>query len=144
MISICKNKCIILEKKKSYSEVVNAQEIVKIFRLVAKLQLFVYNNSITLKISELIVGHYRPSHTLRTAYLRWGVPKTLRCIKIASDRLQCIFQHVGNLAPNFGIFQLFTVRFSSGFQQNEGYWIYFLLVKALFVSILVVFFRLVI
>ena len=56
MISFCKDNCIILEKI-SYSEVFNAQGIVKIFRLEAKLQLFVYNNGITFKISELIVGH---------------------------------------------------------------------------------------
>ena len=45
-------------KKRSYSKVSNAQGIVKIFRLGAKLQLFIYNNGITFKISQLlIVGH---------------------------------------------------------------------------------------
>ena len=45
MISFCKNNCIILE-------VFNAQGIVKIFKLEAKLQLFVYNHGITFKISK--------------------------------------------------------------------------------------------
>ena len=44
-------------KKRSYSNVSNAQGIVKIFRLAAKLQLFVYNNDISFKLSKLIVGH---------------------------------------------------------------------------------------
>ena len=33
------------------------KKIVKIFRLGVKLQVFVYNNGITFKISKLIVGH---------------------------------------------------------------------------------------
>ena len=58
MISFCKNKCTILEEE-SYSKVSNAERIVKIFRLGAELQSFVYNNGITFKISKLIVGHIR-------------------------------------------------------------------------------------
>ena len=56
MISFCKNQCII-SNKRSYSKVCKAEKIVKIFRLGVKLQLFVYNNGITFKISKLIVGH---------------------------------------------------------------------------------------
>ena len=36
------------------------------------------------------------------------------------DGLRCIFQHVGNFAPDFGISQLFSVRFPNDFQQNDG------------------------
>ena len=43
MIFFCKSKSIILEKR-SYSKVSNAQGIVKLFRLGAKLQLFVYTS----------------------------------------------------------------------------------------------------
>ena len=52
MISFCKNLCIIYKKKRkrrSYSKVCNAERIVKIFRLEAKLQLSVYNKVGTLK-----------------------------------------------------------------------------------------------
>ena len=35
------------------------------------------------------------------------------------NSMQCSFQHVGNLAPDFGTFQLFTFRFSNDFQQND-------------------------
>ena len=54
-----------------------------------------------------------------TVHLRWAFPKLLRYIKIACHVLQCIFQHVGNSAPNFGISQLFIVRFSNGFQHDN-------------------------
>ena len=63
-------------KKRSYSKVSKAQGIVKIFRLGAKLQLFVYNNGITFKISTLIVGHIqrfvlgKKSDTTNSLYLR--------------------------------------------------------------------------
>ena len=51
---------------------------------------------------------------------RWDVPKPLRCIKIACDALRCIFQHVGNLALDFGISQLHIIRFLNGFQHHDG------------------------
>ena len=44
----------------------------------------------------------------------------LRCSQITCDALRCIFQHVGNSAPDFGISQLFTTRFSNGFHHNAG------------------------
>ena len=46
-------------------------------------------------------------------HLRWDVPKSLQCIKIACDALRCIFQHVGNLAPDFGIFQNHQLNISN-------------------------------
>ena len=42
-------------------------------------------------------------------------------MKIACDALRCIFQHVGNFAPDGGISQLITIRFSKGFQYNDGH-----------------------
>ena len=45
----------------------------------------------------------------------------LRCTKIACDGLRCIFQHVGNFAPDFGISQPLTVRFSIGLQYSDGH-----------------------
>ena len=56
---------------------------------------------------------------------RWDVPMHLRCRKIACDALRWRFQHVGNFAPDFGITQLYIVRFSNRFQQNDGHLIYF-------------------
>ena len=66
-----------------------------------------------------------PATRCDAAYLRWGVLKPLRCIKISCDALRCIFQHVGNFSPDFGISQLPIVRFSNGFQQNDGHLIHF-------------------
>ena len=40
--------------------------------------------------------------------------------KIACDTLRCIFQHVGNFAPIFGISQPIIFRFSKGFYHNAG------------------------
>ena len=51
---------------------------------------------------------------------QWEVLMSLRCIKIACDDLRCIFQHVGNLALDFGISQLHVIRFSNGFQHHDG------------------------
>ena len=70
-----------------------------------------------------------PATCCDVAHLRWDVHKTLPCIKIACDGLRCIFEHVGNLAPDFGIFQLFTFRFPRDFQQNKGNLIYFLVIN---------------
>ena len=54
----------------------------KIFRLAAKLQVFVYNNGITFKISKLIVGHIQRfvlgrKVTLRTLCAYDHYPRTL-------------------------------------------------------------------
>ena len=72
--------------KRSYYEVSNAEEIVKIFGLEAEFQLFVYNNGITFKISKLIVGHIQRfvlgrkvtlgtlwtyEHHLRLLFMEW-------------------------------------------------------------------------
>ena len=43
-------------KKGKHSKVFNAERIVRIFILGEELQLFVYNNCSTFKISQLIVG----------------------------------------------------------------------------------------
>ena len=66
-----------------------------------------------------------PATRCDATHPRWNVLKPLRCIKIACDVLRCIFQHVGNLSPDFGISQLYIVRFSNGFQQNDGHLMYF-------------------
>ena len=54
-------------------------------------------------------------------HLRWDVLKPMPCIKIACDALRCIFQHVGNFAPDFVISQQIIIRFSNGFYHNAGY-----------------------
>ena len=36
------------------------------------------------------------------------------------DVLQCIFQHIGIFAPDFGISQPFIIRFSNGLQHYDG------------------------
>ena len=68
---------------------------------------------------------HRPSHTLRCCTSAMGCSKAsvikIIKIKIACDVLQCIFQHVGNFTPNFGISQPFIIRFSSGFQHDDKY-----------------------
>ena len=51
----------------------------------------------------------------------------LRCSKIACDALRCIFQHVGNFAPDSGISQLCIILFSNGFYHNDGNLIVFFL-----------------
>ena len=43
---------------------------------------------------------------------QWDVSKLMRYIKIACNALQCIFQHVGISAADFGISQPFIIRFS--------------------------------
>ena len=67
------------------------------------------------------IAYKGPATRCDAAHLRWDVLKPPRCIKIACDALQCIFQHVGNFSPDFGISQLYIVRFSNGFQQNDGH-----------------------
>ena len=59
------------------------------------------------------------------AHLEWNVLKPLRCIKIACDALRCIYHHVGNLAPDFGISQLFLFRFSNGLHHCNDHLISF-------------------
>ena len=51
-----------------------------------------------------------PATRCVATHLRRDVLNSLRCIKIACDALRYIFQHVGNLSPDFGISQLFIVR----------------------------------
>ena len=62
---------------------------------------------------------------------RQNVLKTLRCIKIACDGLQWVFQHVGISAPDFGISLLFIVRFSNGLDHCDGHLIGFHLMYSL-------------
>ena len=47
--------------------------------------------------------------------------------KITCDAQRCIFQHVGDLAPDFRISQILVVRFSYDFQYNDGHFITFYL-----------------
>ena len=61
-----------------------------------------------------------PATRCDAAHLRWGVPKHLRCRKMACDALGCKFQHVQYFAPDFGISQLFSIRFSNGLQHSDG------------------------
>ena len=99
MISFCKNNCIILEKK-SYSEVFNAQGIVKIFTLGAKLQPFVYDNGITFKISKLIVGH------IQRFFLDTKV--TLRTLCAYDHHLRTLFME---RCP--GVYHIHSIRWQS-------------------------------
>ena len=68
---------------------------------------------------SIISDSIGPATRCDAAHLRWGVPKPLRCRKIARDTLRCKFQHVGNFAPDFGISQLFIIRFSNGLQYCD-------------------------
>ena len=60
-----------------------------------------------------------PATRCDATHSRWDVPKLLRYIKITCDVLRCIFQHVGIYAPDFGISQLFIIRFSNGLQYCD-------------------------
>ena len=44
-----------------------------------------------------------------------------RCSKIPCDGLRCIFQHVGNFAPDFGIPRLFIIQSPNGLQHSDGH-----------------------
>ena len=57
-------------------------------------------------VERLDIG---PDTCCDVAHLRWGVPKPLRCRKIACDALRSKFQHVGKFAPDIQISQLFIV-----------------------------------
>ena len=61
-----------------------------------------------------------PATRCNAAYLRWDVLKPLRCREMACDALRCKFQHVQYFAPDFGISQLFIIRFSNGLQHCDG------------------------
>ena len=65
-----------------------------------------------------------PATRCDAVHSRWDVPTLLRYIKIACDVLRCIFQHV---APDFGISQLFIVRFSNDFQHDNQHLMSFLI-----------------
>ena len=69
--------------------------------------------------SHRVAGPIGPATRCNVAHLRCGLPKPLRCRKIACDALRCKFQHVGNFAPDIGISHLFIVQFPSGFQAME-------------------------
>ena len=61
----------------------------------------------------------RPYRSTSHAILRHC--STFRMHHRRCEALQrCIFQHVGNFAPDFGISQLFTIRFSNHFHHNAG------------------------
>ena len=78
--------------------------------------------AVRMAVNDEYIG---PATRCDAAHLRWEVLKPLRCSKIASDGLRSIFQHVGNFAPDFGIPQLFIVRFSNGLQHYDGHSISF-------------------
>ena len=61
-----------------------------------------------------------PATRCDAAYLRWDVLKPLRCRIMACDALRCKFQHVQYFAPDFGISQLFIIRFRNGLQHCDG------------------------
>ena len=61
-----------------------------------------------------------PATRCDAAYLRWDVLKPLQCKKKACDALRCKFQHVRYFAPDFGISQLFIIRFLNGLQRCDG------------------------
>ena len=61
-----------------------------------------------------------PATRCDAVHSRWDVLK-LRYIKIACDVPRCIFQHVGNFAPDFGISQPLIIRFSNGLQHCDGF-----------------------
>ena len=62
-----------------------------------------------------------PATRCDAAHPRWDILIHLRCCKITCNGLRCIFQHVGNFAPDFGISQLIIVRFSNVLQHSDGY-----------------------
>ena len=62
--------------------------------------------------------HRRASHAILMH--NGGILKPLRCIKIACDALRCIFQHVDNSPPDFGISQLFIARFTNSLRYFDG------------------------
>ena len=66
--------------------------------------------------SPVGVGGYGPATLCDAAYPRPMGRSEARVMH--QNRMRCIFQHVGNLAPNFRISQLSILRFLSGFQQN--------------------------
>ena len=75
--------------------------------------------------SSVAIG---PATSCDDVHPRWDVPKLLRYIKTAWDVLRCIFQHVRIFAPNFGIAQPFTMRFSNGFQHCDDELMSFLVI----------------
>ena len=78
--------------------------------------------------TALVVGFHvsiGPATRCDATHPQQNVLKPLRCIKIACDALRWIFQHVGSFAPDGGISQLITVRFSNGFQYNDGHFMNF-------------------
>ena len=60
-----------------------------------------------------------PATRCDAVHPRWDVPMHLRCSKIACDALRCIFQHVGNFAPDFGI-SVYLYIWSNPFLHNGG------------------------
>ena len=89
-------------------------------------------------VSILLAIYFRkgPATRCDAVYPRCDVPMYLRCIKITCDALQCIFQYVGNFAHDFGISQLFTVRFSNGFYHNDRHLMGFHLIYVLEVYVI--------
>ena len=71
--------------------------------------------------SHRVAGPIGPATRCDAVLPRWDVPIHLRCPKIACDGRRCIFQHVGNFAPDFGISQPLIVRFSIGLQYSDGH-----------------------
>ena len=54
-----------------------------------------------------------------TARLRWCALKLLRCLKIEFDVPRWKVQHAQYFATDFGIYQLFIIRFSYGFHHCD-------------------------
>ena len=67
-----------------------------------------------------------PATRCDATHPRWNVLKPMRCIKIACDALQWVFQRVGISAPDFEISLLFIVRFPNGLDHCNGHLIGFI------------------
>ena len=85
---------------------------------------------LALPVTGQVVPYYKacstpecsgPATRCDAALPRWDIPIHLRCTKIACDGLLCIFQHVGNFAPDFGISQPLIVRFTIGLDYSDGH-----------------------
>ena len=62
-----------------------------------------------------------PATRCDVVHPRWDVPTPRRCSKIPCDGLRCIFQHVGNFVPEFGISQLIIIQFPNDLQHSDGH-----------------------
>ena len=61
----------------------------------------------------------RPSHTLRCCTPGIRCSKASAMQKIVCDALRCKFQHFQYFAPDFGISQVFSIRFSNSLRHCD-------------------------